>query len=358
MNRLIALAAGLACGLSATTVAQDAKTTLTIGDKAPAIKVAKYFNGTPVKDFQPGKTYVMEFWATWCGPCVAQIPHLAKMQKDYGKDGVTFMSTAVWQREKTQEAREKKVGDFVKAKDGAMAYTVAIDNERWMADNWMKAAGQNSIPAAFLVGKTGMIEWIGHPGSLDSVMTQYVAGEWDVNKAKAELAKEQEKERLWMEVMMPLRKSMMSDDRQATIAAFKTANEKMPNDENIMSMQFQFMLEDASTCKQGYAIGERIMKANWDNAQTLNMLAWTVADDGDVAERNLSFAMKAATRAVELTDNKDASVLDTLARVYWEQAQEARNMAVKLQEQAIATAQEGPMKDSLESTLAGYTQTE
>ena len=158
--------------------------------------------------------------------------------------------------------------------------------------------------------------------------------------------------------MMPLRKAMMSDDRQATIAAFKTANEKMPNDENIMGMQFQFMLGDASTCKQGYAIGERIMKANWDNAQTLNMLAWTVADDGDVAERNLSFAMKAAARAVELTDNKDASVLDTLARVYWEQAQEARNMAVTLQEQAIAIAQEGPMKDSLESTLAGYTQTE
>jgi len=358
MNRLIATAAAFACSLSTVTIAQNSAPTLSIGDKAPEIKVAKFYNGTPVNQFTPGKAYVMEFWATWCGPCIAQIPHLAKLQKTYADAGVTVMSTAVWQREKTQEDQEKAVGDFVKSKDGAMAYTIAIDDNGWMAEHWMKAAGQNGIPAAFLVGKTGIIEWIGHPATIDSVMTQYVAGEWDVQKAKEEMAKEQERERQWMEVMMPIRQAMMSNDRNAVLAAFKTANEKMPDDPTIMGMQFDYLITDTTTCDQGYAIGRKMMKMNWDNPNLLNSIAWTVVDDPDVAHRDLDFAMQAANRGVELTESKDASILDTLARVYWEQGVQAKAKAIAWQEKAVAASEGGPMKDSLEATLAGYTESD
>lgn len=358
MNRLMASAAAIACSLSTMTMAQSNAPTLTIGDKAPNIKVAQFFNGTPVTQFAPGKTYVMEFWATWCGPCIAQIPHLAKLQKTYADAGVTVMSTAVWQREETQEKREKAVGDFVTSKDGAMAYTIAIDDNGWMAEHWMKAAGQNGIPAAFLVGKTGIIEWIGHPASIDTVMTQYVAGEWDWKQAKEDLAKEQERERQWMEVMMPIRQAMMSNDRPAVLAAFKTANEKMPDDQNLMGMQFDYLISDASTSDQAYAIGHKMMEMNWNNPNVLNGLAWTVVDDRDVAHRDLDFAMKAASRAVELTNSEDASILDTMARVYWEQSVQAKSKAIAWQEKAVAAAEDGPMKDSLETTLAGYTESD
>ena len=43
----------------------------------------------------------------------------------------------------------------------------------------MQAAGQNGIPTAFLVGKTGLIEWIGHPMTMDKPLAQVVAGDWD-----------------------------------------------------------------------------------------------------------------------------------------------------------------------------------
>jgi len=375
MQRLAAIVAGLAFTFSAATFAQDhpdhpdhpehpehpeagdqnaakkAKS-LTIGDKAPAVKVAKYFNGKPVKAFKPGKTYVMEFWATWCGPCVAQIPHLATMQKEFKKNDVQFVSTAVWQREETQAAREKKVGDFVKAKDGAMAYTVAIDDNGYMADNWMKPAGQNGIPAAFLVGKTGEIEWIGHPGGLDPVLKQYLAGTWDRAAAKAKIVEEQRFAKTGREMMMKAMMAERSGDRAAAAKAFAELAKEFPSNENVKAMQFRFLLGDKETADQGYAVGKILMSDNWDNAAMLNMLAWTVADDDGVATRNLNFAMKAATRADELTEHKDASIIDTLARVYWEQGNKSK--AIELETKAVALAEDGRMKDNLKETLANY----
>lgn len=355
MKHLISIVAAAAIAITGTALAQQKKTpakTLKVGDNAPAIKMGTWVKGKPITKFEDGNVYVMEFWATWCGPCVAQIPHLTQMQKEYKKDNVQFMSTAVWQREDTQAARETKVGDFVTGKDGAMAYTIAIDDNGYMADHWMKPAGQNGIPAAFLVGKTGEIEWIGHPGSLDSVLKQYLAGTWDRAAAKAEIAEEQRFAKKGREMMMKAMMAERSGDRVAAAAAFEALAKEFPSNENVMAMQFTFLLGDAATADKGYAIGKTLMTNNWDNAGMLNMLAWTVADDEGVASRDLSFALKAATRADEITKHKDASIIDTLARVYWEQGNKAK--AIELETKAIALAEDGRMKDSLKETLATY----
>ncbi|MDP6890380.1 MAG: hypothetical protein QF471_03545, partial [Phycisphaerales bacterium] len=91
-----------------------------------------------------------------------------------------------------------------------------------------------------------------------------------------------------------------------------------------------------------------------DNAQMLNRLAWTVADDQKVTKRDLSFALKAATRADELTKHEDASIVDTLARVYWEQGNKAK--AVELQRKAVDLAEDDRLKNNLKETLANYTE--
>src|SRR5262245_14585780 len=69
---------------------------LYVGDKAPEIHVAKWVKGAPVTGFEKGQTYVVEFWATWCGPCKASIPHLTDLQKEY-KDKVRFIGVSVWE---------------------------------------------------------------------------------------------------------------------------------------------------------------------------------------------------------------------------------------------------------------------
>jgi thiol-disulfide isomerase/thioredoxin len=49
---------------------------LKIGDKAPSLEVSRWVKGEKVERLEKDQTYVVEFWATWCGPCIQTIPHL------------------------------------------------------------------------------------------------------------------------------------------------------------------------------------------------------------------------------------------------------------------------------------------
>ena len=59
------------------------------------------------------------------------------------------------------------------------AYCLTTDPDRSTAQAYMAAAMQNGIPACFLVGKTGVVEWIGHPMRLDEPLSKVIDGTWD-----------------------------------------------------------------------------------------------------------------------------------------------------------------------------------
>lgn len=149
------------------------------GAKAPALKVHAWLKGTPVKEFKKGEIHVVEFWATWCGPCKTSIPHLTELAKKYaGKVKMTGVS--VWERPWDQAKAQK----FVDEMGAKMDYAVALDTQEGvMADTWMQAAEQNGIPAAFIV-KDGVVQWVGHPMSMDEPLKQVVEGKFNVAEAK------------------------------------------------------------------------------------------------------------------------------------------------------------------------------
>lgn len=177
---LLGLTANLeAAAPAAQASAQTPAVTLKVGDQAPAFTPGTWIKGDPLKGLAKGNIYVLEFWATWCGPCKAAIPHVSKLAKQYaGK--VTFIGVNVLETGKTFEEKEQKVAKFVKEQGEAMAYSVCRDTaDEVVHKNWLVAAGLQGIPATFIVDGTGRIVWQGHPMSMDPVLEKVVAGTWN-----------------------------------------------------------------------------------------------------------------------------------------------------------------------------------
>lgn len=188
MKALTALALSvMAASVMAQSTAAEKDPALMPGVKAPALKVHSWIKGSPVKDFKKGEIHVVEFWATWCGPCIDSIPHVTGLAKKY-KDKIKVTGVSVWERPWDQA--EPKVKEFVTKMGPKMDYNVAFDTkEGAMANTWMQAAEQNGIPAAFIV-KDGIVQWVGHPMSMDEPLDQVVNGKFDLNASKAQFMKE------------------------------------------------------------------------------------------------------------------------------------------------------------------------
>jgi thiol-disulfide isomerase/thioredoxin len=179
LHRHFLILAGLAIGVTAAQAADS----IGPGSPAPALDIKTWYKGTPVKKLDPNKTYVVEFWATWCGPCIQSIPHVTELAKK-NKD-VTFIGVGIW-----EEDEGTKIKDFVAKMGDKMDYNVGYSgNKTGMAVSWMDAAAQNGIPAAFIV-KNGVIQWIGHPMGMDQPLADIKSGKFDVNAFKAEFDKQ------------------------------------------------------------------------------------------------------------------------------------------------------------------------
>ena len=141
------------------------------GSPAPALTVDSFVRGPESKTLELGKVHVIEFWATWCGPCVASMPHLTELQKQ--NPGVQFIGVAGFERGKDAADGTKRVDDFVKAKGDAIGFAIAFDGDGTMAKTWMTAAKRNTIPTSFVVGKDGNIAFIGSPNAeLDAAIAK------------------------------------------------------------------------------------------------------------------------------------------------------------------------------------------
>lgn len=147
-----------------------------IGAQAAPLAISKWVKNGPVavpdgKDAASAKVTVVEFWATWCPPCVASIPHLSKLQKKY-KDTVMFVGIS--------GEKADVVEPFVKKKGDDMDYAVAVDDDGKTAAGYMEKFGAQGIPTAFIVDRAGKVVWTGHPmGELEKQLDIVLAGKSD-----------------------------------------------------------------------------------------------------------------------------------------------------------------------------------
>ncbi|MBK1831713.1 TlpA family protein disulfide reductase [Verrucomicrobiaceae bacterium R5-34] len=176
-NHRLAAFASLAFGFAAantllpTAYAQAPQAAqLKVGDALPADALADvtWVQGTPVAQLnEPGKVYMLECLATWCGPCIAAIPHVNALHGKYADKGLVIIGMNVW------EDGLKKAQKFVAKKGDAMAYRVAFSGGRKspFADKVMKPAGVTGIPRALVV-KDGKLVLSIHPRQIDDALVE------------------------------------------------------------------------------------------------------------------------------------------------------------------------------------------
>jgi thiol-disulfide isomerase/thioredoxin len=324
---------------------------LMVGDKAPALTVSKWVKGEPVTGFEKGKTYVVEFWATWCGPCKASIPHLTELQKEH-KD-VKFIGVSVW------ESDQSAVEPFVKDEMGEkMDYTVAMDevpapkdetrqaqrnasSNGKMSKNWMEASGANGIPTAFIVNGEGKVAWIGHPMvKMDEALEKVISGKQDLAADATEYRKGKEAEAKTKGPMRKFQQAMQESDYTAALAAIDEvveANPKMAK--QMASTKYMILLNEMKDFDKAYAYGHKLVEGEAkDDANLLNNIAWYIVDPDNLPEKqDLALAEKASKASCELTKNANSMYVDTLAAVYY--AKKEYGKAAETQEKAVKLAE-------------------
>ncbi len=324
---------------------------LGIGDAAPALQFDEWIKGDKIDGIAKGKVHVIEFWATWCGPCIAVMPHLSELQKKHPE--VVVVSVAASERGKDEAAKIAKVKEFVAGKGDTMSYRIVYAGDREkMSKPWMQAAGQNGIPCAFIVDKDSTIAWIGHPASMDQPLEQVLAGKFDAAAAKKLFEEERAAEEAQMKLAMLMREANQTGDYTKAVEAIKAVLAKTPNDGLKMQL-FGMLAGPAGKPADAWKLGEELFDANKDNAMMMNQLAWTIVDpEGGVKEPNLALALKAAEAGHKASKGENSALIDTLARVVFLKGDVAR--AIELQKAAIEKTPEGPMKAEMKKALAEY----
>ncbi|MBL9141717.1 MAG: TlpA family protein disulfide reductase [Phycisphaerae bacterium] len=303
---------------------------LSLGSKAPAPDISDFIRGARPEFFEPGKVYVLEFWATWCPPCRASMPHLSDLADKYKDKGVVVVGVS--------DEAPAKVESFLNKDEWKQKarYILAADPDHSTHTAYMKASGQQGIPTAFVV-KDGVVQWIGHPTELDKPLEQIVAGTWDLKSAKTDFDTAMEAERKAMAKQETIAKAFDAKDWPTVLKAMdELIDDATGPDKAMMQLNKAQVLLIADRNADGYALIETVLKGGTDG-QLHTMAATIVLRTPELKDRRVDSAIAWLETALKAEDSINAQALAELASAWNMKGDHAK--AVEFTERAISAAQ-------------------
>ena len=205
--------------------------------------------------FEKGKIYVVDFWATWCGPCQAAIPHLTRLAKEHAGE-VEILGISILETQDSPEDREyiKRVRRFVAKMGDRMGYRVAVDTpDKQMHRTWFKPADTAGIPTAYIIDRKGLVAWvgIGAPEDIERILKEVISGTFDYGR-EAELQRQAELEaqrRSAVDIAAAKERAKGTDIRYP---GYRTAMERGDTAAALASLNAAFAADPASETAGAY----------------------------------------------------------------------------------------------------------
>lgn len=156
-----------------------------LGKPAPPVELTLLDGGSLNLESHAGQSIVMlDFWATWCGPCVQELPVLVKVADEYREKGVVFYAL-------NQGEEQDQIQEFLKEQE--LSFTVALDSEGQAGNDY----GVQGIPMLVLIDKAGTVQsvHVGFSPNLEDQLREELDGLLEgKNLAEEKLAKAAERE--------------------------------------------------------------------------------------------------------------------------------------------------------------------
>lgn len=143
-RQLLVLLSALLLAPSATLAAEPVLSDL---GPAPAFELEVYSGGrTSLADHLADGPVIVDFWATWCGPCRHALPHLQSLQDQYADRGLTVLAVSI-----DDPRNQPKIGAFVRAQK--LSFPVLLDGDSRVA----RLYRATSVPTTFLISPAGRV---------------------------------------------------------------------------------------------------------------------------------------------------------------------------------------------------------
>lgn len=265
-----------------------------------------WLQGTPVTKFEKDHLYIFEFWATWCGPCIAQMPHMEALYQEFKNDkNVSIIGVNVFDKTPTE-----KLKDFITRQK--VTYPMAADGSRNgnTAKIWLKPLKVKGIPHALAL-RNGELLWRGNPAELDADLIRKMSDKsFSAKNLAAQKKIEEEKKRQEVKKYWELKRKIYSssiEEAKQLHADYCGASGRTEQDKYSMTIN----LFDAIVRYGEPAMAQSIlaeMSEEYSESIPVQIgISRNILTYDDLEEKDLQLVIKCLERAIEL-GSKNASL--------------------------------------------------